>query len=262
MPDSQEEPVNLDLLGCLFRGSLLVHQTSALNSHVWPKQFQRVMLEQYFNVFRSEHTFLHSLRCSQIVLTNNQIYFTTQPGQISSLLASGISTTYNSHVFSAIEESVASCTSTNTSPTECLFWRQTQVLGSCTRCNNHGIRLDHLLPVDRNLVRMTGKVNIRRDPETNIRSETFRLFSHIFHHHRTGHAFRVSREVFHFRGRGQLTTHLHSRVQHRIQISSRCVYRCRIPGRPWPYNQAFNSFYSIFCWHRQFLSFNLQYNFT
>ena len=166
------------------------------------------MLKQHLYVRSIKHPLLHRFGSPQVRFPHNQIYFPAQTGQISSLLTGCIASADNSHILPTIEKPITRCTGTYTHTSELLFRRQTQIFRRSSRCNNNSIRLNLFLPVNSQFVRTTGKIHIRYYTKTNIGTETLRLFTHILHHHRTCHTFRITRKIFHLRRCSQLAPHL------------------------------------------------------
>ena len=208
MTDSQEESVDFNVLFTFFRFSFPIHQTCSFESHIRTVKFERIVFEKHLDVFSIEYPLLHSFRSSQIVFADNQIYFPAQTRQISCLLASSITTTDDSHIFTPVKESVTSSTGTHSQTSEFLFGRKPQVFSRSSRSDDHCISLDLLAIVDRQFMRMPGKIDGSNDTETDIRPETFCLFTHIFHHNRTRHSFRITGKILDFGSCRQLSTHL------------------------------------------------------
>ena len=178
------------------------------------------------------HTLLHNLRCTQVRFANHQIYFGCQTSQIDRFLTGCISTAHHCNDFLPVEETVTSSTSANSHSGVFLFVFQSQVFGRSTGRNDQCFRFNHLITVNRYFIRSFAQICRCSNTETDVCSETAGLRTQIFHQLRTTDSFRITGEVLHIRSSRQLTTGLQSFIKHRTKVSTSCIDRCRISGRP------------------------------
>ena len=228
MTDSEEETVDRQAITFFVRFTPTFHQIYTFHSII-TIQTDSVVFEKNFNLLMLHHTLLHNLRCTQVRFANHQIYFGCQTSQIDRFLTGGISTAHHCNDFLPVEETVTSSTSANSHSGVFLFVFQSQVFGRSTgRC----FRFNHLITVNRYFIRSFAQICRCSNTETDVCSETAGLRTQIFHQLRTTDSFRITGEVLHIRSSRQLTTRLQSFIKHRTKVSTSCIDRCRISGRP------------------------------
>ena len=128
MADGKEKAVDVDVEHFFLICALKLHQVRAFHKLLTEKPHGVGVVEN-FNVFFLVHTLLHSGRRTQIRFAHNHIHLLGKVAQIVSLFASSVATTYYSHHFLAVEETVASGTSRHAHACIFLLIGKTEILG-------------------------------------------------------------------------------------------------------------------------------------
>ena len=140
MADGLEEAVNID--GAFFLGVAVIEHGALQLLHealLFAEEFLGLVLPQHFDVGRVQNTMLHGLGGTQHVAAHDEIDLVAELGQIGGIFAGRVTTAYNCHVFSFIEEAVARGTSRHAATLELLFGGQAKITSGCTSRDDDGV---------------------------------------------------------------------------------------------------------------------------
>ena len=254
--DSEEEARNLDVVLL----TVALAESCARNTIFIAQNLYGVMLEENFDVRSVENTLLHSLRCAKEWLANDKIYLTAERCKVGSLLASGVATTHNCYILLAVEEAVASSTSTYAHTAELLLRLQTEILCRCSGADDNCLGLNLLLAINSNNKWACSSVDIGDNTGANIGAKAQSLSTQIVHHLGTLNTLRIAREVLDLCGCCELTARLDSLVQNRVEGCARSVDSSGKTGRSATNDKYFSSLHirNIFVVSLLYFDFILQ----
>ncbi len=241
MTDGQEESVDIDLHDLLIFLSFVFIEFHGLQRLVAQQLFGLVFPE-HLDVFGIEHPFLHGLRCPQFVPPHNQVHLLADACQVSGFFGSRISTPYNGHCFVLIKEPVAGGARGNPESLEPVLGFQSQVLGGGPGGQDDHVGFDQFFVIDFNPLHFPREIHTGGQSEPHLGPEALGLLLQILHHGGTIHTFRVSREIIHLGGGGQLSAHLHPGIHHRFEVGPGRINGSGITGRARSQDQASHVF--------------------
>ena len=142
--------------------ALALHQMNTFHS-VLAIETCCVVLEEDFDVLCRLHAVLHHLGCTEEWLAHDEIDLLAKSRKIESVFAGCVTTTHHGAHLLAIEEAVACGTGANALSAIFLFVFQSQILGTGTRCNNHGVGRDFSTIVYCQYIRFFAKIHLCDD---------------------------------------------------------------------------------------------------
>mmetsp|Transcript_19805 Transcript_19805/g.32261 ORF Transcript_19805/g.32261 Transcript_19805/m.32261 type:complete len:216 (+) Transcript_19805:326-973(+) len=187
------------------------------------------MEPQRFDFFILEQAILKNFLRPQFITTVYQGHLGGKIGQKQRLFHSGVATTDNHNLLTAVEEPVAGRTSRNAKAFKGLFALQPQPLGPRTGTEDHGIGSIERAAIAFGLKRALAQVEVHNHIANDLTAHRAGVLFHLHHQLRTLNLHK-GWPVFHLSGGGQLPTRLHALHQHRLQhraarINARSIAR-------------------------------------
>ena len=203
------------------------------------------MFVENFNFGIFLHTAAHDIGSAQIGFAYDHIDLTAQAGEIDGLLAGCIATAHYGYHLLAVEESVAGGTCRNSLAIVFLLVGKSQVFGTGTRGDDHGVGLYLIAAIGGEAVRTAGEVGLGNDTIADVSTETLGLLAQ-FHHHLVGiHTLRIAGEIFYDGGLGELSAGLQSAILYGLEIGTSGIDGSGVSGWAATDNETLGMFHVV-----------------
>ena len=230
MTDGKEETVNGQVIAFLIGLSESFDHMGTLHA-ILAIESERIMLEKHFNLLVLHDPFLHHVTGTQERFAHNHIDFLAELGKVDGFLAGSVTASHHGHGLLTIEEPVAGGTGRNAHSVVFLLVVETKILRTGTRGDDDRVGLHLFATVGGKYIGTLGEIGFHDDAVSDVGTEPFCLLTQLHHHLVAIHTFRIARKVLHDGGLCELSTHLQTAVEHRVQIGTPRINGCSISGR-------------------------------
>ena len=241
MTNSQEESVNLYIYQLFVSLTLAFYEMSTFDT-VLAKETQRIVFEEYLDIFAIHHALLHDLGSTQEGFADNHIHLLGQSAEVEGIFAGSITATNNSNRLLAIEETVARSTGADALTVVFALVVKTQILGRGSCGNDDSVGLQFTTCVVPRLIGTLREIDAYDFTVADVGTETLSLFTQVHHHLIAVNTLRIAGEVFDLGSLGQLSARLQARILNRTQIGPGSINGSGVPCGPAAYNQTFCMF--------------------
>ena len=193
------------------------------------QHFHGFCVVEHFDVVEAVDAVLHGFGGAHDVSADEHGHLGAKLREVARLLARAVAGAHDDHFLVAVEEPVAHGAGTHatTCVTQAEFALQSEPLGrsTCADDDRVGVDLCFLVVAHPHLVHGAAEVHLGDPAVTNVGVEALGLVFEVLHHLGTVDACRVTWEVVHFCGLGQLTTWLLPLVEDGLHVCA-----CSVDG--------------------------------